>query len=148
MLDGWSWTKSPRRTAPKELMQRYRAAMAHFTKALPRGTNFKQHWSGLRNFREAAAAVKADVRYASLYRFASSGIHGADFGAQFSPDKLTGELVWEIDPTVRGFEAPSYAARELLWSAAHEVDAKLGLGFHGALAPHRLSKKDVERGLA
>jgi uncharacterized protein DUF5677 len=147
MLDGWSKTKGLRRTVPKELMQRYTAAMKHFTRALPPGTNFRQHWSGLRNFREAAAAVKADARYVSLYRFASSAIHGSDFGAQFSPDKLTGELVWEIDPTVKGFEAPSYAARELLWNAAHEVDAKLGLGFHAALAPHRLSKKDLRRGL-
>lgn len=147
MLDGWSKSQGPRRGVSKELMQRYKAAMAHFVEALPPGTDFKNHWSGLKNFREAAEAVKADLLYASLYRFASSAIHGSDFGAQFSPDKLTGELVWEIDPTAKGFEAPSFAARELLWNAAHQIDAKLGLGFRAALAPHRLSKKDIQRGL-
>jgi hypothetical protein len=84
--------------------------------------------------------------YATLYRFTSSISHAADFGAHFEVDTASDDLIWEIEPQVRGFEAPSYAARELLWNAANRIDQRLGLGYADALAPHKLTSSDVRNG--
>jgi hypothetical protein len=92
-------------------------------------------------------ALRGDVLYATLYRHTSSICHASDFGAQFEVDAATGDFVWEIEPRVNGFEAPSYAARELLWHGAHRIDQRLGLGFASRLAPHRLTAADVAKGL-
>lgn len=40
----------------------------------------------------------------------------------------------------------SYAARELLWAASSRIDDRLGLGFSATLAPHKLTRMDIEKG--
>ena len=91
-------------------------------------------------------ALRGDVMYATLYRHTSSISHASDFGAHFEAEPASGEFVWQLEPQVRGFEAASYAARELLWAAANRIDERLGLGFAATLAPHRLTRADVEKG--
>lgn len=117
---------------------------------LPKGTNVSRHWSGKGSMQEAAKAVKAlrgDLLYATFFRFTSSISHATDFGIHFTTDPKTGDLVWEIGPTVKGFETPSYAARQLFWNAANRIDERLGLGFASTLAPYKLVTADVEKGI-
>ena len=70
----------------------------------------------------------------------------SDFGAHHTFDPNVGDFVWQIEPQVRGFEAPSYAARELLWMMATRIDQRLGLGFADTLTPHKLTKEGVKLG--
>ena len=90
--------------------------------------------------------LRGDAMYATLYRHTSSISHASDFGAHFEVDLTSGEYVWQLEPQVRGFETPSYAARELLWQAANRIDQRLGLGFSASLAPHKLTRADVQKG--
>jgi hypothetical protein len=119
-------------------------ALAVYMKWLPRGTNFKRHWSGKANLQDAVKALHWEVMYASLYRFTSSISHASDFGAHFEVDPASDDLLWEIEPRVRGFETPYYAARELLWNAANRIDQRLGLGYAATLAPHKPTRSDVQ----
>jgi hypothetical protein len=89
--------------------------------------------------------LKGDAMYATLYRHTSAISHVSDFGAHFSLDE-EGEMVWEIELQVDGFEAPSYAARELLWAAANRINERLGLGYAALLAPHKLTRAQVTTG--
>jgi hypothetical protein len=113
---------------------------------LPPGTDVKRHWSGKANLQEAVKALRGDAVYATLYRHTSSISHASDFAAHIEVDPTSGELTYGIEPQVRGFEAPSYAARQLLWFAANRVNERLGLPFAAALAPHKLTRADVQTG--
>jgi hypothetical protein len=55
-------------------------------------------------------------------------------------------IVWQPEPRVRGFEAPTYAARQLLWRAADRINDRFGLGFESKFAPFYLSDQDVAGG--
>jgi hypothetical protein len=148
MLNDWKATPGLRRKATKKMFQQANKGLATYLSRLPTGTNVKSQWSGKSNLRDALKALCGDVMYATLYRFTSAITHGSDFGAHFEVDAASGDLVWEIEPTVRGFEAPTYAARELLWMAAHRIDERLGLGFDVALATHKLTPAEVKAGLS
>ena len=72
---------------------------------------------------------------------------GTDFGAHLEVDgDGDDDLVWQIEPRVRGFEAPTYAARQLLRKAAGSVNDRFGLNFEAKLAPFHLSDADVAEG--
>jgi uncharacterized protein DUF5677 len=141
MLNDWKNTPGLKRKAPKTVIKRANDLLAEWTKGLPVGTDFKHHWSGKRNLREAVKALRGDVMYATLYRFTSSVTHASDFGAHVEIDQGSDDRVWQIEPSAQGFEAPSYAARELFWNAANRIDQRLGLGFASMLAPHKIQKK-------
>lgn len=132
--------------APKAILNQLNTEVAKALKKLPAGTDVTRHWSGKRNLQQAMQALRGDVMYATLYRHTSSISHASDFGAHFEAEPASGEFVWQLEPQVRGFEAPSYAARELLWAAANRIDERLGLGFAATLAPHKLMRADVEKG--
>jgi len=105
----------------------------------------KWHWSGKGSLQAAIRSLPGGAAlYALGYRHTSSIAHVADFGAQFEVEPRSGDYIWEIEPTLQGFEAPSYAARQLLWHAAHRIDERLGLGFAATLAPFQLTRADVE----
>jgi hypothetical protein len=140
MLNDWKNTPGLKRKATKNVITRANEALAAWAKRIPTGTEFKYHWSGKRNFREAVKELRGDVMYATLYRFTSAVTHASDFGAHFEIEEGTGDRLWQIEPRVQGFEAPSHAARELLWSAANRIDQRLGLGFSATLAPHKPQK--------
>ena len=91
-------------------------------------------------------ALIGDVMYATLYRFTSSISHASELGAHFEVDPASDDLIWKIEPQVRWGEIPSYTARELFWHAANRIDHRLGLGYAATLAPHRLTRSDVEKG--
>jgi hypothetical protein len=145
MLNQWKSTPGLRRKATKKMIDRATDALAQFTKNLPAGTDVKHHWSGKRNLLEVMRALRGDVLYATLYRFTSSISHAADFGAHIEIDSASAGPIWQIEPRAKGFEAPSYAARELLWHVANRIDARLGLGFSKTLAPHKLSRVNVRK---
>jgi hypothetical protein len=145
MLNEWARTKGLKRTAPKKMVQEANAAMASYVSKVPAAIDVKKHWSGTGSLQEAMKKLKGDAMYATLYRHTSAISHVSDFGAHFSLDK-DGEFVWEIEPTVDGFEAPSYAARELLWAAANRIDERFGLGFQAALAPLKLTRAQTKAG--
>jgi hypothetical protein len=145
MLNEWAQTKGLKRTAPKAMLANANSGLTTYLERLPRGTDVKSHWSGTRSLQQAMKRLKSDRTYATLYRYTSSISHVSDFGAHFASDE-DGEVVWEIEPQVDGFEAPSYAARELLWVAANRIDEKFGLGFAAALAPFRLTRDQVKAG--
>ena len=145
MLNEWARIRGLKRTAPKAIVKQANDALADYLKQLPHGTDVSRHWSGRRTLQQAMQALRGDVMYATLYRHTSAISHAADFGAQFEVDS-SGELAWEIGPQVRGFEAPSYAARELLWVAASRIDERFVLGFSAMLAPHKLTRVDVKQG--
>jgi hypothetical protein len=147
MLNHWKTTPGLKRKATKAMLKQADDALASYMKRLPPGTDVKRHWSGKASLQEAVKALGADVMYATLYRFASSISHAADFGSHFEADPASDDLIWEIEPQVRGFEAPSYAARELLWNAANRIDQRLGLGYAATLAAHKLTRSDVQEGL-
>jgi hypothetical protein len=147
ILNEWKKTPGLKRKATTAMLKQANAGLAVYLAKLPPGTDVKRHWSGRANLFEAVKALRGDVMYASLYRHTSSVAHASDFGAQFEVDPASGDLVWEVEPTVEGFEAPSYAARELLWGTAHRIDERLGLGFGAHLSAHKLSKADVQQGL-
>jgi hypothetical protein len=141
ILNDWKNTPGLKRKATKKVMKQTNDALAARAKGLPVGTDFKHHWSGKRNLQEAVKALRGDVMYATLYRFTSSTTHASDFGAHVEIEEGSGDRVWQIEPKAQGFEAPSYAARELLWNAANRIDQRLGLGFSAMLAPHKLQKR-------
>ena len=88
-----------------------------------------------------------EVTYATSFRFSSAIIHGTDFGAHLEVDgDGDDDLVWQIEPRVRGFEAPTYAARQLLRKAAGGANDRFGLNFEAKLAPFHLSDADVAEG--
>ena len=142
----WKTTPGLKRKATKKIFKEATEALAVWMKKLPTGTDVKHHWSGKGNLREAVRALRADVMYATLYRFTSSISHASDFGAHFQIESASGDPIWEIEPKVQGFESPSYAARELLWNLANRIDERLGLGFTATLAPHKLTRTDVQKG--
>lgn len=146
MLNDWKNTPGLKRKATKAMLKQANEELAVSMKRLPLGTDVKRHWSGKANLQEAVKALRGDVMYASLYRFTSSISHASDFGAHFEADPASDDLLWEIEPQVRGFEAPSYAARELLWNAANRIDQRLGLGYAATLAPHKLTRSDIQKG--
>ncbi|MGH9681513.1 MAG: DUF5677 domain-containing protein [Candidatus Acidiferrales bacterium] len=146
MLNEWKNTPGLKRKATKAVMKQANDALAGYMTRLPAGTDVKRHWSGKPSLQEAVKALRGDALYATLYRFTSSISHASDFGIQFEVDPFNGELVWQTEPTVNGFEAPSYAARQLLWNAANRIDHRLGLGFSTALGPYNLTRADVQKG--
>jgi len=111
MLNHWRSTPGLKRKVTKVLLEHANDALTSYLKKLPVGTDVKHHWSGTRNLQQAMKALRGDVVYATLYRYASSISHASDFGAHFTTDPASGEFVWQIEPQVGGFEAPSYAAR-------------------------------------
>ena len=147
MLNDWKRTPGLKRKATKKVITQATDALADWTNTLPAGTDVKHHWSGKRSLLEAVRALGADVMYATLYRLTSSITHASDFGAHFEIESASDDLIWQIEPRVQGFEAPSYAARELLWNLANRIDGRLGLGFSATLAPHKLSRTEVQKGL-
>ena len=147
MLNDWKNTPGLKRKATKKMIREANNALASWAKGLPPGTDVKHHWSGKPNLQDALKALRGDVIYATLYRFTSSISHASDFGAHFEIEPASGDLIWEIEPLARGFEAPSYAARALLWNAASRIDQRLGLGFSAVVGPHKLTRADVEKGL-
>jgi hypothetical protein len=146
MLNEWKNTRGLKRKATKALLKQANDGVAGYVTLLPAGTDVKRHWSGKPNLQEAVKALRGGAMYATLYRHTSSISHASDFGAHFEVDPTTEDVIWKIEPTVKGFEAPSYAARELLWNAANRIDQRLGLGFSAALAPHKLTRADVQKG--
>ena len=146
MLNEWKNTRGLKRKATKEMLKQANDALANYMKRLPAGTDVKRHWSGKANLQQAVWALHGGVMYATLYRFTSSISHASDFGLHFEVDPASGELIWEVEPQVRGFEAPSYLARELLWNAASRIDQRLGLGFGATLGPHKLTRAEVQEG--
>jgi hypothetical protein len=146
MLNEWKSTPGLKRQATKAALAQASAGVAFYANKLPPGTDFKRHWSGKGNLKEALRSLRGDAMYSTLYRYTSSISHGADFGGHFEWDPSTDDFVWQIEPTVRGFEAPTYAARQLLWMAAHRIDERLGLGFAAQLAPHKLTRAQVVAG--
>jgi len=141
MLNEWKNTPGLKRKATKKDLKRANETLAAFTKRLPAGTNFKHHWSGKHNLQEAVKALRHGVMYATLYRFASSTAHASDAGAHVEIERSSDDPIYQIEPRAQGFEAPSYAARELLWAAANRIDQRLGLGFSATLAPHKPQKQ-------
>ena len=140
MLNEWKNTSGLKRKATNKVMKQANEALALWTKGLPAGTDVKHHWSGKRNLQEAVKTLRADVMYVTLYRFRSSITHAADFGAHVEFERTSGDRVWQIEPRSQGFEASSYAARELLWNSANRVDQRVGLGLAVLLAPHKVQK--------
>lgn len=149
LLDEWTRTPGLKRLASKQMLQRAKQSLATYMAKLPAGTNVRRHWSGKGDgLQGAMRELKGGaVMYSSGYRHLSAISHVSDFGGHFEVDPATGEFVWEIEPTVRGFEAPSYTARQLLWLAANRIDERLGLGFAATLAPFKLTRADVKEGL-
>ena len=145
MLNEWAQTKGLKRMAPKAMLVKANAGLASYLTKLPPGTDVKKHWSGTGSLQAAMKKLKGDAMYATLYRHTSAISHVSDFGAHFSLDK-DGEMVWEIEPQVEGFEAPSYAARELLWAVANRIDEKFGLGYEATLVPLKLTRAQVKVG--
>jgi hypothetical protein len=137
MLKDWKNTPGLKRKVPKGILEQFNDALDVYKKLLPRGTDVKGHWSGTANLQQAMKALRGDVMYAVLYRVTSSISHASDFSAHFEGDPASDDLVWQIEPQVRGFEAPSNAARQLLWIAANRIDERLGLGYAATLAPHK-----------
>lgn len=140
ILNDWKITPGLKRKVTKKVIKEANDALAAGAKGLPVGTDFKHHWSGKRNLQEAVKALRGDVMYATQYRFTSSIAHASDFGAHVEIEQASGDRIWQIEPRAQGFEAPCYAARELLWNAANRIDQRLGLGFSAALAPHKVEK--------
>lgn len=145
MLNDWKKTPGLKRKAPAVMMKRANDELAKYLAQLPSGTDVRRHWSGKQSLQEAVKALGGTAMYATLYRHTSSISHASDFGVQYEIDPVTGEPVLQIEPTAKGLEVPIYAARELLWNAANRIDERLGLGFSVALAPHKLTKEDVEK---
>src|ERR1700688_420863 len=145
MLNEWKNTPGLKRKVTKGILKQASVGLATWTNRLPPGTDFSRHWSGKRNLQEAVKALRGDAMYATLYRFTSSMAHASDVGAHFEIDNATDELIWQIEGGARGFEAPSYAARELLWNAAARLNQRFGLSFSDLLAPHKIRKPYVGR---
>jgi hypothetical protein len=82
-----------------------------------------------------------------FYRYTSAIAHASDTGAHVDFDSGDDEGVFQLHPTVDGFEAPTYAARELMWHMASRINDRLGLGFDPTLAPLKLTKGDIKSGL-
>ena len=134
MLNEWRRTPGLKRKATNKVMKEADEELASLTKSLPAGTDFTHHWSGKRNFQEAVKALRGDAMYATLYRYTSSVAHTSDFGGHVEIEHSSGDRIWQIEPRACGFEAASYAARDLFWLAANRIDQRLGLGFSAVLA--------------
>jgi len=63
--------------------------------------------SGLSGLDAVLKSLGDEVSYATSFRFSSAIIHGNDFGGHFEVDGGDSfeDLVWQIEPRVRGFEA-------------------------------------------
>ncbi len=148
MLKHWRDVPTLAALATDERLAQARAGLDSYLKRLPGDTNVSRHWSGLSGLDAALKSLGDEVTYATSFRFSSAIIHGNDFGAHFEVDAgdAFDDLVWQLEPRVRGFEAPSYAARQLLWNAADRVNDRFGLGFETKLAPFRLSDEDIQGG--
>jgi hypothetical protein len=144
LLNEWERTPGLKRKATKSVMKQANDGLLIWAKQLPAGTDFKHHWSGKGNLQEAVKALRGDAIYATLYRFTSSMTHASDFAAHVEIESMSGEPVWQLESRARGFDAPSYAARELLWHAATRIDQRLGLGFSASLAPHKVQKPETK----
>jgi hypothetical protein len=144
MFNDWKNTRGLKRKVRKAMLIQANDVLDDSIKLLPKGTEVKRHWSGMASFQDAVKALHWEEMYASWYRSTSSILHASDFGAHFEVDPATDDLLWEIEPLVRGFETPSYAARELLWYAANCIDRRLGLGYSAILAPHKPTRSDVQ----
>lgn len=140
LLNHWKTTSGLKRKASKEITKLTNDGLASWTKGLPVGTDFKHHWSGKANFWEAAKAIRAEAIYATVFRFASAKAHATDFAGHVEVDQASGDLIYQIDPSSKGFAAPSHASRGLLWGAANRIDQRLGLGFATALASHKVTR--------
>jgi hypothetical protein len=146
MLNHWRRIPSLKARATDETLKQARSALEFYTKQLPAGTDVTHHWSGEKGLEAALKILGDDVTYATSFRFSSSIIHVTDFGAHFEAQGDSSDIAWQIEPRLRGFEAPTYAARQLLWRAATRIDERLGLGFREKLAPFKLSDADVQEG--
>jgi hypothetical protein len=149
MLKHWREIPTLAPLATDELMAQAQAGLDSYIKRLPAGTDISRHWSGMRGMDAVLKSLGYEETYATSFRFSAAIIHGNDFGAHFEVDAAAGgidDLVWQIEPRVRGFEAPTYAARQLLWNAADRVNDRFGLGFEEKLAPLRLTDQDVQAG--
>src|SRR2546430_5997290 len=98
MLNDWKNTPGLKRKVTKKVMKEANDALAVCAKGLPVGTDFKHHWSGKRNFREAVKELRGDIMYATLYRFTSSITHASDFGAHVEIEQTSGDRIWQINP--------------------------------------------------
>lgn len=145
MLNEWKSTGGLKRKATKTLLKQATDQLTGYMKLLPATTDVS-HWSGKKSLKNAVTALRGDATYATLYRVTSQIAHASDASAHCEADSTTRDLVCWIEPTVEGFEAPSYAARELLWNAGNRIDQRLGLGFSATLAPHKLTRADVQKG--
>lgn len=147
MLKHWRKVPSLAALATDEHLAQAQATIDGYVKRLPKGTDVTRHWSGLSGMEAVLKSLDDEVTYASAFRFSSAIIHGNDFGAHFEVDgEGDDDLVWQIEPRIRGFEAPTYAARQLLWKAADCINDRFGLGFEAKLAPFHLSDADVQGG--
>jgi len=135
MLKHWKRTPSLAAKVTNEVLKRGQDALETYEKMFPETIDVTRHWSGTGSLEGALTALGDETTYAVSFRFTSAISHATDFGAHFESDGDSDEVIWQIEPRVRGFEAPSYAARELLWKAAHRIDERLGLGFDEKLAP-------------
>jgi hypothetical protein len=143
MLKEWQKTPGLKRKAPKRIVEQATKQIAELRVMLPAGTDFESYWSGKGNLPNTMKALKQDVLYATLYRTTSATSHGSDLGAHFEYDPSTGHLIWQLPPRVNYVMGPSFIARELLWMLANRIDERLGLGFAGVLAPHKLKKSEL-----
>jgi hypothetical protein len=149
MLKHWRKIPSLAPLAPDERLAQAQEAFDNFMNRLPKGTNVTRHWSGLSGMNAVLKSLGDEVTYATSFRFSSAIIHGNDFGAHFEVNGSAAgfeDLVWQIEPRVRGFEAPTYAARQLLWRVAARINDRFGLGFEAKLAPFQLSDEAVQGG--
>ena len=146
MLKHWRKVPSLAALATDEHLAQAQAAVDGYIKRLPNGTDITRHWSGLNGLEAVLKELDDEVTYATSFRFSSAIIHGTDFGAHLEVDGDGDDLVWQIEPRVRGFEAPTYAARQLLKKAADGVNDRFGLNFDAKLAPFHLSDADVAEG--
>ncbi len=147
MLKHWRKVPTLAALATDDRLTRALEALEGYVKRLPEETDVTRHWSGLSGMEAVLKSLDDEVTYASAFRFSSAIIHGNDFGAHFEVDgDDDDDLVWQIEPRVRGFEAPTYAARQMLWKAADRINDRFGLGFEARLAPFQLSDADVAEG--
>jgi hypothetical protein len=146
MLRDWKRSSAVPTESFEPARKRAETEFNRIMKSLPQGTDAKRHWSGLSGLKAVLKALGDETTYATGFRFGSSMIHVTDFGAHFEPDGDSGDVVFQPEGRVRGFGAPSYAARQLLWRAADRINDRFGLGFEAKLGPFHLTDEDVKAG--
>lgn len=146
MLKDWKKSSAVPTQSFESALKRAEDEFNRIVNSLPKGTDVKRHWSGLSGLKAVLKALGDETTYATGFRFGSSMIHVTDFGAHFEPDGDSGDVVFQPEGRVRGFEAPSYAARQLLWRAADRINDRFGLGLEANLAPFYLTDEDVKGG--